>query len=206
MKAFIFSIVLHLLFFHGQSQSIADTKWKTYNTSLLDTITVEITKDTIYQYVKRDTLLSVSLYNQYSDTIKLADVGGIYACIVTDTGIYRIDVVDDTLTIDLLTDQCLSRSIVYNGTKLWRVDKPVGINEFEMNLSFRLYPNPSNGFVSLETKEIGRITIYNSVGQIVIRKEIYEKNSNLILQLRRGTYVVKFQSGKFASTQRLIVN
>ena len=153
MKYFTLSILFAFLFFQAQSQTIANTKWKTFNTSLADTITIEITTDTIYQYIVSDSMLAISLYTQKTDTIELIDVGGSFACVITDTGIYTVAIVGDTMTIDLVFDQCFSRSIVYNGTVLWRVDNTIGISTLDRDLNFKLYPNPSNGFVTIETMD-----------------------------------------------------
>jgi len=203
---YIYTILFFtVIFSQVLSQTIANTRWKTFSASLSDTISIDITSDTIYQYIRPDTMLAVSLYTQKSDTIELIDVAGIFACIITDTGLYHIEVMGDTMLIDLLSDQCFSRSLVYDGAVLWRVDAIIGIHNFKKDLQFKLYPNPSNGYISIETENKGKIIVYNSVGQIVIQKEIYNLNSHTILMLKPGSYVVKYQSKQGVSAQRLIV-
>jgi len=60
-----------------------------------------------------------------------------------------------------------------------------------------IYPNPSSGEVTIEGG--GAVTIYNSLGQIVLQRQIIEKET---ITLTRGIYFVKKDTGK---TEKLIV-
>lgn len=205
MKHITLSIIFSFLFSLMQSQNIANTQWRTYNSGMSDTVSIDITVDSIFQYIHPDTMLAISLYTQNTDTITLADVGGTFACILTDTGTYKITIVGDTMTIDYVNDPCFTRNLVYNGAILWRVGLPIGIENLEKELTFKLYPNPANGFVSIETVEKGRIIILNSLGQVIVRKEVLNHKSNITFHLSSGIYTVKYQTQKQISTQKLIV-
>ena len=56
---------------------------------------------------------------------------------------------------------------------------------------FKMYPNPSKGAVTLEGD--GMISIYNSLGQEILRKEIIEKE---IITLDKGVYFIRKDNGE----------
>ena len=66
---------------------------------------------------------------------------------------------------------------------------------------FKLYPNPSNGFITLSAESLNdcRITICNSLGMIVLEKDLSGSGTQLDIQnLSAGSYVVQL-TGKFGS-------
>ena len=62
--------------------------------------------------------------------------------------------------------------------------------------SFKLYPNPSKGYVTIEG--FGTLTVVNAIGQTILTKEINGKGK---LELPQGTYFVKM-SGE---TRKVVV-
>jgi len=67
----------------------------------------------------------------------------------------------------------------------------------ENNLTIGIYPNPSKGQVTIEGT--GTITITNALGQLVLRKNITDKET---IELPRGVYFVKINESK---TQKVII-
>jgi N-acetylneuraminic acid mutarotase len=74
---------------------------------------------------------------------------------------------------------------------LWKIDGSfVGINEYTLNSSFKLFPNPSNGSFEIQVDnqiENGIIKIYNSLGQEVYKQTIIQ-GLNYINDFSRGIY------------------
>ncbi|MCX6353009.1 MAG: peptidoglycan DD-metalloendopeptidase family protein [Bacteroidetes bacterium] len=69
-----------------------------------------------------------------------------------------------------------------------------GIESYQGNLDFRIYPNPSNGNLTINSNPhcIGqRIIIYNSVGEIVSENSLTNETTSLNLQLPNGLYFYK---------------
>ncbi len=59
------------------------------------------------------------------------------------------------------------------------------------NLSFRLYPNPANNFINIESKSsTNHFVIYDSTGRIVLQKTEFTPNFRIdINTLAPGVYV-----------------
>lgn len=77
----------------------------------------------------------------------------------------------------------------------WATVASDGIEENYHEIS--LYPNPSTGNVTIEGN--GTISIFNSLGQTVLTKEIIDKET---IMLEKGVYFVKKENGL---TEKLIV-
>ena len=60
-----------------------------------------------------------------------------------------------------------------------------------------IYPNPSNGCVTIEGN--GLVTITNALGQVVLRKEIVEKD---VITLEKGVYFIRKDDN---TTQKIII-
>lgn len=81
-----------------------------------------------------------------------------------------------------------------------------GIKDFN-NLSLRVYPNPSNGLLSIETEVHGHhfITITSINGQVLL-SEMMDGNSHQldISSLSNGVYFVTIQSDEAVGTRKII--
>ena len=72
--------------------------------------------------------------------------------------------------------------------------------------SVKLYPNPSKGFVTVETKNAVTITVIDLLGKTVFAKNNLENQSSVDLSnLSKGIYMVKLESEKATSTQKLVL-
>ncbi|MCO5248907.1 MAG: M43 family zinc metalloprotease [Chitinophagales bacterium] len=90
---------------------------------------------------------------------------------------------------------------------------PTGVNDHSAQNTFQLYPNPTNGWVHLktntETSSIKQVSWFNSVGQIVLSKEVPTENLSLdfdFSKMAKGLYIVRvlYNNGN-TDTQKLIV-
>ncbi len=71
----------------------------------------------------------------------------------------------------------------------------------DRNESIYIYPNPVGDFLHIETKDdsetIRQIEIYNSIGQLIIQKQLDGDNATLnISDLQQGTYFLKAVNNK----------
>ena len=92
----------------------------------------------------------------------------------------------------LFTIDCGCASAMYT---YWATVITNGIDENHEEIA--LYPNPSTGDVTFEG--MGQITIYNTLGQLVLTKEIIEKES---ITLKSGIYFIKMDD---QSVTKLVV-
>lgn len=207
MKKLKYTLILFFISSAINAQSLQNTLWKIYNSSLGDTILVDIRIDTILQYIKSDSILVSSLYWQYGDTIKLVDVGGTLGCSNPDTGYYLAIESSDSLYITLLSDLCIPRGVSYDGVVLKKVQLPTGLNMNAINIpELKVYPNPANGVVTISIGNPGELRIFTIQGQLVYHENIATSNYSKSINLRPGQYLVKVQSKSAVTTQKLLIN
>ena len=73
---------------------------------------------------------------------------------------------------------------------------PTGINENETQV--KVYPNPTNGMVTVEAEGMSLVSVYNSLGQCVLEKQVSGETTTLDLKdVAAGLYLlrVKTESG-----------
>lgn len=90
----------------------------------------------------------------------------------------------------------------YNSTTL-------GINDFSLNENIKIYPNPTTGVFSIQSKldENIKIEIFDILGKQVLKTYNVGKGINNInaSDLSKGIYLLKLFNEKEASTQKLII-
>jgi len=94
------------------------------------------------------------------------------------------------------------------------IDTANAINEMANIVTYSVYPNPTNGVVSilvnLEKAEDYNITLYNATGQIVAQEQVKSisginyKNIN-VSTLQKGMYFVKIEGETFNASKKLLV-
>jgi hypothetical protein len=89
------------------------------------------------------------------------------------------------------------------------VSQCTGLNEFvENNAALQLAPNPTNGVLTIKTKntDITLVVIVNSIGQLVVEKVISNQQTSVDLSgLPNGVYFVKaLQGNKVNSVQKIV--
>jgi hypothetical protein len=85
----------------------------------------------------------------------------------------------------------------------------VGMTE-RSNAAFRIYPNPSNGMVTVNlpaTSATGSLKIYDVTGQLVLMTDLKEKNNQIDLSsYSNGIYLLELEQNGALSRIRLIKN
>ena len=104
----------------------------------------------------------------------------------------------DAMLTAIPLDECNSG----NGSLAITVKNSTGVDELEANA--RLFPNPTSGKVNIECEGMTRISIYNTVGQMVYDKEVdADKLSIDLSQQPVGSYLVKIITGQGAVVKKL---
>lgn len=90
---------------------------------------------------------------------------------------------------------------------------PLGVqNNAAIPLAFNMYPNPSNGIVTISmppSKEGAVITVVNSVGQVVLTETYknagFEKHTLNLQGFAKGIYSINIAKGNEMSTQNVVI-
>lgn len=79
------------------------------------------------------------------------------------------------------------------------------VNELVTN-SMKLYPNPAQGIVTIESALVGTARILDIAGRTVLSSAIEAGENRLAIeQLQRGVYLVQLSTEKGTQTERLVV-
>lgn len=83
----------------------------------------------------------------------------------------------------------------------------IGVNELADNAILNIFPNPSNGLITLNTTlDSGIVTIYNTNGQEVYSGRFNESNPTInVVAFTSGIYIVKVESAGSMFTRKLVV-
>ena len=84
---------------------------------------------------------------------------------------------------------------------------PLVVTELS-KVNIRIYPNPSNGLINVETADQnGTIQVYNAMGQIVYAEKITRTSTIINLQSQpAGMYLVKLEGSEGVAVQRILIN
>ncbi|MCL9807205.1 T9SS type A sorting domain-containing protein [Flavobacterium amniphilum] len=111
--------------------------------------------------------------------------------IPTVVGDYKVDI---TLGGCTVTSNCITVTVLGN-------------DDFDLFSKFKMYPNPNNGILTVETKTDGNFVIVNQLGQIVenFSAKANTKTTINIEKLSDGTYFVKGNKGTNIPTKKLVI-
>jgi hypothetical protein len=90
------------------------------------------------------------------------------------------------------------------------VGSTVGLNEFGMNASMSIFPNPNNGeftisFADMNTENVS-VQIINSLGQVISTSKVNNNKVNAdISSAGPGVYMIQITDGKNIATERIVV-
>ena len=80
------------------------------------------------------------------------------------------------------------------------------INDSKFENIVRLYPNPTNDFITISNVNKATITINDSKGKVILEKNNYSKNGRISLQnIEKGIYFVKIKSNNKIAIKKLII-
>lgn len=131
-------------------------------------------ENNIYNWFKDDELLS----SQTSDSLRIIGLE------LSDAGVYRCEV-----TNSLLPGLTLhSRNITIGVQELTHA----GLDEKH---DFRIYPNPANDRIFIESRMSGKIGIYNLEGKLILNTVIQISTNEIdVSHFVPGTYILRFES------------
>ena len=78
------------------------------------------------------------------------------------------------------------------------------IEEAQIN-AINIYPNPSNGIVTIDVANNGMMRIFNTTGQMVVEQKIDGKTMLDLSDLEKGTYLMVFTDKYGESNKQVIV-
>ncbi len=86
----------------------------------------------------------------------------------------------------------------------------VGIKKDLSVLKSKIYPNPTNRFITIEFSETPQnytLEIHNNLGQLIIQKQSSNQIEKIDLgYVPQGMYFIKIYNPKFSKTGKIIVN
>ncbi|MDR2083380.1 MAG: C25 family cysteine peptidase [Bacteroidales bacterium] len=116
--------------------------------------------------------------------------------------LFRNDVLltENITTTTYTDDNPEGNIIIYSLSANYDLDCEVSVeNTFEISYSgiktlnndVKIYPNPADNIINIETDEMSRILLYNSVGQLVLRVDVSGNNASInVSQFKTGVYTV----------------
>lgn len=110
MKKAFFSTVLFVLLYDAINAQLTDTKWRNFMNipDSYETI-MHFKKDTAILTLAADgSLVETMTFSVAKDTLRLIKISGLSGCDDT-AGLYRIQIKDDKLTIEPISDECYDR-------------------------------------------------------------------------------------------------
>ena len=195
MNKLLASLLCCFLISSITAQQLQHTSWKTVTKGGTDTNIVIATADTLYLNGPTGSNLVTALFEENGNTILIRDLSGPVSCVNPDTGHYSFNISNDTLVFSLIYDSCGSRAFVLDGAVLWRNNFPTATIETRFNESLlSVFPNPSNGQITIITEENGIMEIRNPGGKIVCKTSITKGRSTWDTQLSDGIYILLYKS------------
>ena len=80
-------------------------------------------------------------------------------------------------------------------------------NEKATNLFLKIYPNPATDILTVQTKEKGKLFLYDAKGQVLIEKEIRSSENKIDIScFSNGLYLLVFTTEKRQTYQKIIVS
>lgn len=80
-----------------------------------------------------------------------------------------------------------------------------GVNPNEKSLDYKMYPNPTNGWVNFEVEDSMQIRIFNINGALLIKENLVSGINKIQLDVPSGIYFVEASTGTGKKTTKLVV-
>ena len=86
--------------------------------------------------------------------------------------------------------------------------RAVGIPEFSNDEGLSVYPNPTEGIMTLSMqKGLGEVSIFNTLGELVFQADIQSPTADIDLSsLPSGIYFLKVCSDTETLTRKIVLN
>ena len=96
---------------------------------------------------------------------------------------------------------------IITNTTSTTVEEPLSNQDFDFETNFTLYPNPAKDVINIKVKnemEVKSISIYNTLGQILMTTIHAENGEINVSNLQSGSYFIKVFTDKGSSTAKFI--
>lgn len=97
--------------------------------------------------------------------------------------------------------------VAHSNTLYYVVEHPsiVGVENLELDNEIKLYPNPTNGKITVEGENISNIEVMNVAGKKVMDAKSVKQQSNIDLSNQiKGTYIVKITTNKGIIVKKVV--
>ena len=144
--------------------------------------------------ISNDVMVGFSIEPEEAGTLVPANDGK--SVVVTWSGTYKGEAV--------LTATPVSECNNGNGTFDIKVKNSTDVNEFGVKAS--LYPNPTNGNVTIEAEGMQRLTVVNELGQVVYDAEVNNDTETLNMsQFGAGVFMIRIYTENGVGVKRVSV-
>lgn len=145
----------------------------------------------IYTGSNNDTT-NLTIYNRWGAIVKKVLIDSVMSAGNHVVMYYPTSGMPNDVYFFAFTSHCINR----HGTISYTGYSASGVQQYQNNNDFILYPNPNNGNINIQSQnELGLITIYNNLGQLVYQQIIKNKATQVDLsQQAAGIYLVKCQN------------
>ena len=84
------------------------------------------------------------------------------------------------------------------------VKNSTDVNEY--SISAKIYPNPTHGIVTIDAEGMQRLTVTNTLGQILYDRKVESDNAQInMTQFGTGTYLVRIYTDSGTTVKRINV-
>ena len=151
--------------------------------------------NTDYEQVASIPAIESQLYYEYRDNLADDDHEDVYYRL---TAFYLADN-GETCESDYAT--------TLNNPELNYVAIDLTSTDENQALDFKLYPNPTNGLITIELEGLQKVMVYNALGQVLISKEADGSSLQLDLSgFEGGLYWVKIISQNRIAVKPLVIS
>jgi alpha-amylase len=156
------------------------------------------------------------LAGAWPGTLITLDADGYYSYPVTGFTTLPIGVVFNNgvgpspqQTVDLFAskDMCWEAGALSSGKYLATevICINTGVKDLTQN-NLGIYPNPSQGQLTIETKQKGQVAIYNLQGKLLLQKNLENASENIDLSaFGKGVYMLRFEGKEGRSFRKVVV-
>ena len=95
--------------------------------------------------------------------------------------------------------------LIENATSI-RMNQSIGIDEHNHEISFNIFPNPSNGIVNISTDKTLQVNIFDILGKAVYSNTVNGTKALDLSHLENGVYIVSVSDGKNQTSEKIVIN
>lgn len=200
-------VLLSLLFINATpAQQLSNTTWMAYR-FITNTFTNYVSfSDSVISYSTDNVnYTACCTYSEAGDTVQMVQ-SGFTICFGHDTGLYYIQIYDDTLGFSIVSDSCASRQNYYTGRYFIRLT--TDINSSPMHSDLLVYPNPFNDKLNFKSDyENIDLMISDITAKILLNQSLSSHSSIDTDKFASGIYFYEARTkGKLLGRGKIIKN